>query len=196
MSGWASDDMFPDPLKNESHKLQILRTANDSLCEHSYEETKVSIDETFQILALERPDIPTESLLASVDAMRCQDSNLGTSAAMKYVSLLSERRALTQSEPFRIESSLMRKHPLSQGNDPSPNVWLYAYGHQAGGERKVIVEFVRYWWSDLEKSENADFELAVESTFERLGRLVELLRQSLKPVGFLSLDCLGASHDD
>ena len=196
LNGWAPNDMFPEPLQNESHNLQALRAANDRLCEHLHEETKVSIDETFQILAFGRLGTPKEPLLARLEPFKDQNSNLGAIAAMKYVSLLLEQQALIPSSSFRIESSLMREHPRSQSDKRSPNVWLYAYGHQVGEEKEVIVEFVQYWWQELETSGKADFERAVESMFERLDQLVQLLRQRPKPAGFLSLDCLGAFHDE
>ena len=188
------NDRFSDPIDTEKYKLQTLRTAIDDLCEHLSTETKQSIDDNFHIITLATIPASAYPHLIASSATTGQDSNFGKIAAMKYVSILLKQGRLKSSREFRIESSLMREHPQLEDGMLRPPLWLYAYGHKIGEEKKVIVDFVQYWWQDLEEME-ADLELTVSSMFERLGEIVEMLRQDHKPDDFLTLDCLGAFHD-
>ena len=190
-----ANDRFSDPTDTENYKLQTLRTGIDDLCEHLSPETKLSIDNNFHIITLTKAPTSAFPLLVASSAGTGQDSNFGKVAAMKYVSILLREGRLKSSRPFRIESSLMIELPQLEDKILRPPLWLYAYGHNIGEEKKVIVDFVQYWWQDLEDRE-ADFELAVGSMFERLGKIVEMLRQEHKPDAFLTLDCLGAFHDE
>lgn len=189
-----ANDRFSDPLDTENYKLQSLRTGIDNLCEHLSTETKLSIDDNFHIITLAKAPTSAFPLLVASSAATGQDSNFGKVAAMKYASILLSEGRLKASRPFRIESSLMREHPLADGI-LRPPLWLYAYGHNIGEEKKVIVDFVQYWWPGMEERK-ANFELTVGSMLERLGGIVEMLRQDHKPDAFLTLDCLGAFHDE
>lgn len=177
-------------------KLNVLRQANDDLCRHLAERTRFSIDQKFRMISISNLDTSLRRQIATLDITEETEKDASTIAAMKYMSILLERKILEPIKNCRIEKSLLEPDP-NTGVEASlgPQTWSYSYGHRPNEKRKILVEYMPYWEKQIRDSESQEFHDAIEAMFERVQELAAMLRISPKPAEFRVLDCLGSFHD-
>ena len=114
-------------------------------------------------------------------------------AAVKYMTLLVEKRATKPSWHSRIDESLIKKVDNNNDSAARPRLWLYEYGFRLGQENPVIVELMPYWLRQPDM-DSEDFLPAIKAMFRRVRELITVLKFNAKPAAFRTLDCLGAFH--
>ena len=174
--------------------LSRLDQMNNTLCKRLSRETKRSIDETFRILTMAVSELPSLQRIATLNVDSEQFHDVRTLAAMKYMTLLVENQGSEANPQCRIESSLIRGPSSRSDLVTRPDSWLYSYGYKEGEERLVIVEHMPYW-QRKHNMNTKDFQRAIQAMYGRVQELVTVLQYNAKPVGFHTLDCLGAFHD-
>lgn len=179
---------------NHDFILSKLDQTNDALCRRLSDDIRRSIDDTFRILTMSTSELPPLQGMATsnIDPERLHD--IKTLAAMKYMTLLVEKHGNGPSPDCRIEASLVKKLDVKSDSVAHPDSWLYSYGYRHGEERLVIVEAMPYWQRQHDMH-SKDFQNAIQVMFRRVQELVTVLKYNAKPIGFRTLDCLGAFHD-
>ena len=185
---------FESAEDNHDFILSKLDHTNNALCKRLSNDVRRSIDDTFSIVTLSISELPPLQRMATLDISLEQLHDVKTLAAMKYMTLLVESSRNEPSPQCRIESSLIKKIDTQSDLAAQPDSWLYSYGYKDGEERRVIVETMPYW-QRLHDMHSEDFEQAIQAMFSRVLELVTVLKCNAKPVGFRTLDCLGAFHD-
>lgn len=177
-------------------KLNVLRQANDDLCRHLAERTRFSIDQTFCMISTSSSDTSLRRQIATLDIIGDTEKVASAVAAMKYMSILLERKIPEPVKNCRIEKSLLELGP-SKGDEASlgPQTWFYSYGHRPNEKRKTLVEYTPYWERQIRDSESQEFHDAIDAMFERVQELAAMLKISPKPAELRVLDCLGSFHD-
>lgn len=179
---------------NHDFILSKLEQTNNALCRRLSKDVRRSIDEIFRIIALSTSELPPLQRMATLNIDSEQLHDVQTQAAMKYMTLLVEKHENEPDPQCRIESSLIRRTNTKSDPVAQPDSWLYTYGYKPGEERLVIVEPMPYWQRQHDMK-SKDFQKAIQAMFHRVQELVTVLKYNAKPIGFRTLDCLGAFHD-
>ena len=179
---------------NHDFILSKLDQMNNAICKRLSMDTRRSIDDTFRILTMAVSELPPLQRLATLNVNSEQFHDVRTLAAMKYMTLLVEHRGSEANPQCRIEKSLITETNVPSDLAARPDSCFYSYGYKEGEERLVIVEPMPYWQRQHDMN-SKDFQLAIQSMYQRVQELVTILCYNAKPVGFHTLDCLGAFHN-
>lgn len=185
---------FESTEDNHDFILSKLDQTNNALCRRLSKDIRRSIDDTFRIVTMSISELPPLQRMATLNIDSEQLHDVRTLAAMKYMTLLVEKHGKEPNPQCRIEPSLIRRTNTQSDPAAQPHSWLYSYGYRHGEERLVIVEPMPYWQRQHDMH-SEDFQQAIQAMFRRVQELVTVLKYNAKPVGFRTLDCLGAFHD-
>jgi serine/threonine protein kinase len=191
----ACGTQFERTEDNRDFRLNTLRQANDELLKPLSDQSRVSIDKTFCILTAHNHTVRSLQEIAATDFAAEEVGEIGSVAAMKYMSILLERQENASFESPRLQASLIRKDCKPTDLSLRPETFYYSYGHQEGEEQKTLIEFIPYWEKKIPDSRSAEFHQAIESMFRRVSDLVAVLRAHPRPSELRVLNCLGACHD-
>ena len=192
-------EKFNNSKDNEARILSILSCMNDDLCSNLSPKTRASIDSTFLILSTsDTADVSlTTTEMATLQEFSPQLKDIGSVAAMKYMSIQMTENALKTAQDTTIQESQLRIDKNKDENTTRPQTYWYTYGIGEGREElqeKVIIE--RQWYGMLLKDiENDNFKKTGEALFKRNQEMVVMLKHQPKPPGFRVLDCIGTFHD-
>ncbi|KIW21533.1 hypothetical protein PV08_02113 [Exophiala spinifera] len=194
-SAFIGGPQFEKPEDDQDFRLNTIQQAVDDLLKPLSDHTRLSIDQTFCVLAAHSRPARSLQEISAFDFATPEVSDVDAVAAMKYMSLLLQRQKSASSDSPRLQSSLLRKDPKPTDLSLRPEIYYYTYGHQEGEEWKTLVEKVPYWVKKIPDSCGPEFPKAIESMFRRVSDLVEVLRTHPRPSGLRVLDCLGSCHD-
>lgn len=180
--------------ENHDFILSKFEQTNNMLCGRLSKDLRRSIDDTFRVITPSTSELlPLQRMSTSnIDSEQLHD--VKTPAAMNYVTLLVEKHENERDPQCRIELSRIKRTNTQSDLAAQPDSWLYSYGDKPGEERLVFIEPMPYWQRQHDMS-SKDFQRAIQAMFRRVQELITVLKYNSKPVGFRTLDCLGAFHD-
>lgn len=144
---------------NHDFILSKLEQTNNMLCRRLSKDLRRSIDDTFRVITLSTSDLPPLQRMATSNIDSEQLHDVKTLAAMKYMTLLVEKRENELDPQCRIESSLIKRTNTQSDLAAQPDTWLHSYGYKPGEERLIIIEPMPYWQRQHDMS-SKDFQRA------------------------------------
>ena len=173
--------------------LDALFHTNNNLSDEVSQESRLLIDDTFNILSTSNQDV---SSLQGIEGVALDDTTpghyreAGMTAAVRLMALLTSQNHSTN-VGARIEPALI----TPDGRSKEPKTFWYADGFQEGDRRRVLVEMKGYGTKWTQDAHNDSFRETGEKIFQRIQALVAMLREPPYPERFRILKCLGSFHN-
>jgi len=186
---------FETTQANEDFIVLKMHQTNDSIYNQLSEIDKASADGIFA--ALSTADTETKALLSISQLSQqrhFQYQNIGTIAAMKYMSILLAKQPEGPQYGSKLDQSLIERDYEHINDEARPETFWYNFGYQESERDKILIEWKGYGAKWKIDPKSREFKERGEAMFDRIQGLVAMLCQP-KPAGFQVLDCLGCFHD-
>lgn len=187
---------FQSTLHNEEFSISALRQFNNAINDRLPDAMRISADGLFAILSTATSDLKSLSSISNATSQEGSEyRDIGSIAAMRYMSILYSRKSEEMEPVAKLERPLIEEDTQPNDFKASPKMyWWYNEEYLPDQRQRVLVEWRDYDQKLPSDVRSEEFRAQLQTMYRRVHGLGRMLRSQSRPRNLRVLGCVGIFH--